>query len=103
MLDRVALQDRAQLGLGLGEPGGVVVRAGEEEPLGRLVRVLGDETAQDADGGPVLLRVEEQPRPVPALPGRAELVVRVAHSLFLSGARSAAEGGSHPVQPPRMI
>jgi hypothetical protein len=68
-LDRVALDDRAQLLLGAAELGGVVVGAGQQQARGDLLRDRLDDLAQQRLGGAIVPRVEQQPRPLP-LPGQ---------------------------------
>jgi hypothetical protein len=65
VLDRVALDNRAQLLLGTAELGGVVVGAGQQQARGHLLRDFLDDLEQQRLGGAVVLGVEQQSRPLP--------------------------------------
>lgn len=64
-LDRVTLDDRAELLLGAAELRGVVVAAGQQQARGHVLGDLFDDFEQEGHGGAVVLRVEQQLCPLP--------------------------------------
>lgn len=90
VLHRAELQHGAQLGLGLAQPRGVVVGAGQQQTRRDLLRRLLDETTQNAGRRQVFLGVEEHLCAIPPIGLGAELVVGVVHLPSTSGTRPAA-------------